>query len=103
MEARRDAREKPRQGPREIAKGSLQASSEQTRQDEYRTWHDKTGRFSVLAAFVSYANRAVRLKKAKKAEDEDMVVIDVPLESLSAADHEYLRAKWLKNGVKPPF
>ena len=53
-----------------------------------RTWTDATGKFTVEATFISYANGVVKLKR----KDGRVVAIDI--EQLSRRDQEYVRDKF---------
>lgn len=65
--------------------------------EEYRTWTDATGQFSVKAMFMGYAAGQVTLRK------EDGSDITVPIEKLSEDDRSYLREKFRDKGMTPPF
>lgn len=50
-----------------------------------RTWTDRTGKHQVQAAFVSFEDGKVRLRKT------DGAVITLPLEKLCSADQQYVK------------
>lgn len=52
--------------------------------DDYRTWTDVTGKFTVEAAILEVSEREVKLLK------QDDLVISLPIEKLSQADQLYL-------------
>lgn len=54
---------------------------------ESRIWTDATGKFSVAAVFVSYANGQVTIKR-----DNDGKVITIPFDRLSESSKQYVRS-----------
>lgn len=52
--------------------------------DQYRTWHDRTGKFSVEALLLSSEGDQAVLKK------KDGSIVRVPLSALSEADQKYI-------------
>lgn len=64
---------------------------------DVRTWTDATGRYHVVAEFVSYGSGIVQLRK------QNGMTITVPLERLSSDDIKYIRSKFTSRGVSPPF
>jgi hypothetical protein len=67
-----------------------QAGFAQTPESELRTWTSKDGKFSTAASFISFADGTVRLKTGDGRE------LNVPIDRLSLADHEYVSSvgKW---------
>ena len=55
--------------------------------EESRTWHDKSGKFSVEAKFVKQDGSNVTLKKS------DGKTITVPADCLSEEDVDYLQGR----------
>ena len=55
---------------------------------KYRTWKDGTGKFTVVAEFLSYEDGQVRLKRK-----DNHKIISVPLSRLSGADEAYVEQR----------
>lgn len=67
------------------------ASESESRADNepVRVWTDSSGKFSVNAQLVDYANGKLHLKR------EDGTIVRVPFEKISFADRDHLRT-WIK-------
>ena len=50
----------------------------------FRTWHDQSGKFSVSARYLAFANGVVKLRR------ESGTRIEIELERLSSTDQEYV-------------
>lgn len=73
------------------AKQAAEKAAEQAEQedDEFaarlRTWHDKTGKYSIEAAYVGYEKGVVKLQKG------DRTLVELHISKLSLADQKVIR------------
>lgn len=66
-------------------RSTLEAPGNQPTVRDYRVWNDASGTHSTTAAFESYSNGSVTLRR------EDGVVVAVPISALSEKDCHWLR------------
>lgn len=84
LEEERRVEEQQRQQQEEAKR----LAEEQARAAKYREWKDKTGRFSIRAAFVKYTAGMVTLEK------ENGERIDVEADKLSDVDRAWIQSKF---------
>ena len=73
-------------GTKSSGNGITTKSANDLKNQEFRTWVDKTGQFKTKAKLVEVTDDMVRLEKA------DGSVISVPIDKLSEFDRSYLRS-----------